>query len=145
MSMDDLSFLEALMGGAAQEGETGSTGGVWVVCPDGTIDDAILRLVSKARVVADALGGYVYLLAGNSPTEDAANRAIHTGADNVLIAAGVPTLADLTDFFRERGPKVVLFPEARSAVRWGQGWPKCSAAAWPAAPPTWPWIRSINA
>jgi electron transfer flavoprotein alpha subunit len=115
MSMDDLSFLEALMGGAAPEGESGDgTGGVWVVDPAGTADEGILRLVGKARVVADALGAYVTVLAGGSLGEEASQRAIRAGADAVQTAAGVPTLADLTDFFRERGPKAVLFP--RNAV-----------------------------
>ncbi len=111
MSLDDLSFLEALMGGAAPEGEGGGgTGGVWVVDPAGAADEGILRLVGKARVVADALGAYVTLLASGSPGEDACQRAIRAGADTILTAAGGPTLADLNDFFRERGPKVVLFP-----------------------------------
>ncbi len=120
MSMDDLSFLEALMGGAAEE-TGGGTGGVWVVDPAGALDDGILRLVGKARVVADALGGYVYLLAGNSPAEDAANGAIRAGADQVLIAAGAPALADLEAFFRERGPQVVLFPRTLPGRLLGPG------------------------
>ena len=33
--MDDLSYLEALMGGAAPEDASGGTGGVWVVDPEG--------------------------------------------------------------------------------------------------------------
>ena len=94
MSMDDLSYLQALMGMTASEeaagGATGGAGGVWVVDLDGGAEDATLRLVGKARVVADALGGYVYLLACGSPAEDDAQRAIHAGADNVLTAAGTP-------------------------------------------------------
>ena len=138
MSMDDLSYLQALMGmTAAEEPAGGATGGVWVVDPDGVAaaaaynvaaatayaaaDDAILRLVGKARVVADALGGYVYLLACGSPAEDAAQRAIHAGADNVLTAAGTPALADLTAFFRERGPQLVLFPRTRRGRTLGPG------------------------
>ena len=84
-------------------------------------DDAVLRLVGKARVVADALGGYVYLLACGSPAEDAAQRAIHAGADNVLTAAGTPALADLAVFFRERGPQLVLFPRTRRGRTLGPG------------------------
>ena len=133
MSMDDLSYLQALMGMTASEdaagGATGGAGGVWVVDPDNVAaaaayaaaDDPILRLVGKARVVADALGGYVYLLACGSPAEDAAQRAIHAGADNVLTAAGTPALADLTAFFRERGPQVVLFPRTRRGRTLGPG------------------------
>ncbi len=130
MSMDDLSYLQALMGMAAAEEPTGgATGGVWVVDPDGAAaaaaygaaDDAMLRLVGKARVVADALGGYVYLLACGGPTEDAAQRAIHAGADHVLTAAGTPALADLTAFFRERGPQLVLFPRTRRGRILGPG------------------------
>ena len=71
MSMDDLSYLQALMGMTASEeaagSATGGAGGVWVVDLDGEVGDAPLRLVGKARVVADALGGYVYLLACGSP------------------------------------------------------------------------------
>jgi electron transfer flavoprotein alpha subunit len=130
MSMDDLSYLQALMGMAASEEPTGgATGGVWVVDPDGAAaaaaaaaaGDAVLRLVGKARVVADALGGYVYLLACGSPADDAAQRAIHAGADNVLTAAGTPVLADLAAFFRERGPQLVLFPRTRRGRTLGPG------------------------
>ena len=67
----DLSYLEALMGGAAADTGSG-TGGVWVVSADGAVDDGILRLVGKARVVADALGTYVHLLlAGGAEAESA--------------------------------------------------------------------------
>ena len=125
MSMDDLSYLQALMGMTAPEeaagSATGGAGGVWVVDLDGAVGDATLRLVGKARVVADALGGYVYLLACGSPGEDAAQRAIQAGADNVLTAAGTPALADLTAFFRERGPQVVLFPRTRLGRTLGPG------------------------
>ncbi len=101
MSMDDLSYLQALMGMTAAEeaagDATGGVGGVWVVDPDGVAaaaaygvaaaaaygvaaaaaygvaaDDAMLRLVGKARVVADALGSYVYLLACGGPADEAA-------------------------------------------------------------------------
>jgi len=111
----DLSYLEALMGGAAAEA-AGATGGVWVVSAEGAVDDGILRLVGKARVVADALGSYVYLLQSGSlqlagsADADQAQAAIHAGADNVLLASGVPTLADLTEFFRQRAPQAILFP-----------------------------------
>jgi electron transfer flavoprotein alpha subunit len=122
MSMDDLSYLEALMGGAAPEGETGSgAGGVWVVDPAGALNDGMLRLIGKARVVADALGAYVYVLAGGSPSESAAQTAIRAGADTVLTAAGEPALADLVEFFRERGPQVVLFPRTRAGRTLGPG------------------------
>jgi len=120
MSMDDLSLYEAFMGGAAEE-TGGGMGGVWVVDPAGALDDAILRLIGKARVVADALGSYVYLLAGGSPAMEAANQAIGAGADNVLTAAGVPTLGDLNAFFRERGPQAVLFPRTRLGRTLGPG------------------------
>lgn len=105
----DLSYLEALMGGAAEEAG-GQTGGVWVVSPDGVLDDGILRLVGKARVVADALGGYVYFLAGGAPLAADPLAAIRAGADQVLTAAGVPTAGDLADFFRDRAPQAVLLP-----------------------------------
>ncbi|MGQ9489644.1 MAG: electron transfer flavoprotein subunit alpha/FixB family protein [Anaerolineae bacterium] len=105
----DLSYLEALMGGPAEEGGE-TTGGVWVVSPDGDLGDGILRLVGKARVVADALGGYVYLLAGQSGAGGDPQAAIRAGADQVLTAAGVPRVADLAAFFRDRAPQAVLFP-----------------------------------
>lgn len=105
----DLSYLEALMGGAAEEAG-GQTGGVWVVSPDGVLDDGLLRLVGKARVVADALGGYVYLLVGGAPLATDPGRAIQAGADQVLTATGVPAAADLAEFFRDRAPQAVLFP-----------------------------------
>jgi electron transfer flavoprotein alpha subunit len=120
MSMDDLSYLQALLGGAAEE-TGGAAGGVWVVDLDGTADDAMLRLIGKARVVADALGSYVYLLACGSPSGDAADRAIHAGADKVLLASGVPALSELVAFFRERGPQVVLFPRTRPGRTLGPG------------------------
>ena len=150
MSMDDLSYLQALMGMSASEEPTGgATGGVWVVDPDGvaaaTADDAILRLVGKARVVADALGGYVYLLACGSPAEDAAQRAIHAGADNVLTAAGTPTLADLAAFFRERGPQAVLFPRTRRGRTLGPGLARRWAAAFAVTPRIWRWTRCPSA
>jgi electron transfer flavoprotein alpha subunit len=111
----DLSYLEALMGGAAAEA-AGATGGVWVVSLEGAVDDGLLRLIGKARVVADALGSYVYLLQSDglrlagSADAGQAQAAIHAGADNVLLASGVPTLPDLADFFRERAPRAILFP-----------------------------------
>ena len=123
MSMDDLSYLQALMGMTASEEAAG--GAEPAACGSSTwmaaADDAMLRLVGKARVVADALGGYVYLLACGSPAEDAAQRAIHAGADNVLTAAGTPALADLAAFFRERGPQLVLFPRTRRGRTLGPG------------------------
>lgn len=108
----DLSDLQALMGGSFEE-PTGDTGGVWVVAPDGLIDDAMLRLIGKGRVVADALGGYVYLLAGCNGTGADTEGAIHAGADKVLTAGGMPTVADLTEFFRDRQPQAVLLPRNR--------------------------------
>ena len=105
----DLSYLEALMGGAAEE-TGGQSGGVWVVSPDGTLDDGALRLVGKARVVADALGGYVYFLAGGAPLAIDPKRAIQAGADQALTATGIPTAGDLAEFFGSRAPQAVLFP-----------------------------------
>jgi electron transfer flavoprotein alpha subunit len=118
MSMD-LSDLEALMGGSAADEGGGQSGGVWVVDPTGRLDDGIMRLVGKARVVADALGGYVYLLACADSTaldESAVQPAIHAGADRVLLAQGLPQVKDLADFFTERGPQAVLFPR----TYWGR-------------------------
>jgi electron transfer flavoprotein alpha subunit len=82
-------------------------------------DDGILRLVGKARVVADALGTYVYLLCGGD--EAAGQTAIRAGADTVLLASGVPTLDDLTAYFRERKPQVILFPRTRLGRMLGPG------------------------
>ncbi len=116
----DLSDLQALMGGSFEE-PTGETGGVWVVAPDGTIDDAMLRLIGKGRVVADALGGYVYLLAGCNGAGADTEGAIHAGADKVLTAGGVPTVDDLADFFRDRQPQAVLLPRNRLGKALGPG------------------------
>jgi electron transfer flavoprotein alpha subunit len=107
----DLSYLEQLMGGASESG--GGTGGVWVVSPDGALDDGMLRLVGKARTVADALGGYVYLLAGCGAAGGDPQRAIRAGADNVLTANGMPGVSELADFLREREPQAVLFPRTQ--------------------------------
>src|SRR5512136_359785 len=85
----DLSYLEALMGGAAAD-TGGETGGVWVVSPDGAAGDGILRLVGKARVVADALGTYVHLLLAGGTDAESAELTIKAGADRVLLASGVP-------------------------------------------------------
>ena len=90
----DLSYLEALMGGAAAD-TGGGTGGVWVVSPEGAVDDGILRLVGKARIVADTLGTYVHLLLGGGAAAETGETAIKASADRVLLAAGVPGLADL--------------------------------------------------
>ncbi len=113
----DLSYLEAFMGGAAAE--TGGAGGVYVVSPGAAIDDGTLRLVGKARVIADALGTYVYLLCGGD--EGAAQVAIRAGADNVLLAGGTPALADLAAFFEPRGPQAVLFPRTPLGQLLGPG------------------------
>jgi len=118
----DLSYYEALMGAAtAGEQPTAETGGVWVVALAGRLDDGLLRLIGKGRVLADALGAYVYLLmAGDAGAADG-ERAIKAGADRVLVAGGMPALADLVEFFRPRGPQVVLFPATRSGRALGPG------------------------
>jgi len=116
----DLSYLEALMGGPAEEGGE-ATGGVWVVSPDGDLGDGILRLVGKARVVADALGGYVYVLAAQNAGGSDGQAAIRTGADQVLTAAGMPTVADLAAFFGERAPQAVLLPRTQLGRALGPG------------------------
>jgi len=105
----DLSDLQALMGGSFDE-PVGDTGGVWVVIPDGAIDDGILRLIGKARVVADALGGYASVLAGGGAAGGDTEAAIRAGADKILTAGGIPTVPDLAEFFRDRGPQAILFP-----------------------------------
>ncbi len=111
MSMD-LSYLEALMGGG--QGPEGGAGGVWVVSPEGVVDERLLRLVGKARVLADSLGGYVYLLLGGEASLDEGQSAVRAGADRVELAAGVPSLDDLVGFFAalsdSRSPHVILFP-----------------------------------
>ncbi len=108
----DLSDLQALMGGSFEE-PTGETGGVWVVTPDGTIDDGMLRLIGKGRVVADALGGYVYLLAGCNAAGARHGGRHPGGSDKVLTAGGVPGVNDLAEFFRERQPQAVLLPRTQ--------------------------------
>ena len=116
----DLSDLQALMG-ESFEAPTGESGGVWVVAPDGTIDDAMMRLIGKGRVVADALGGYVYLLAGCNGAGADTEGAIHAGADKVLTAGGMPTVNELAEFFRERQPQAVLLPRNRLGKALGPG------------------------
>lgn len=116
----DLSYLEALMGGPAEEGGE-ATGGVWVVSPDGDLGDGTLRLVGKARVVADALGGYVYVLAGQGAVTGDPQTAIRTGADQVLTAVGTPNVADLAAYFDERVPQAVLFPRTQLGRALGPG------------------------
>jgi electron transfer flavoprotein alpha subunit len=116
----DLSDLQALMGGSFEE-PTGETGGVWVVSPDGLIDDGMLRLIGKGRVVADALGGYVYLLAGCNGAGADTDAAIHAGADKVLTGGGMPTVNELADFFRDRQPQAVLLPRNRLGKALGPG------------------------
>jgi electron transfer flavoprotein alpha subunit len=115
----DLSDLEALMGGPVEA--SGGTGGVWVVSPNGVLDEGLLRLLGKARVVADALGGYVYLLKGCGDDGGDPTIAIRAGADKVLRAEGVPTLPDLTAFFQERAPQAVLFARDQSGRTLGPG------------------------
>jgi electron transfer flavoprotein alpha subunit len=116
----DLSYLEALMGGAAAD-TGGETGGVWVVSPDGAAGDGIMRLVGKARVVADALGTYVYLLLAGGANVETGERAVKAGADRVLLAEGRPSLTDLADYFRERAPQVILFPGTQLGRTLGPG------------------------
>ena len=114
---DDLSYLEALMGGAAEE--SGGGGGVWVVDPEGALDGGVLRLVGKARVLADGLGCYAYLLLAGRPDREQAQRAVHAGADHVLLASGNPGHEELAAFLRVRAPQVVLFPRTASGRRLG--------------------------
>ena len=116
----DLSDLQALMGGAFEE-PTGQTGGVWVVTPDGTLDDGMLRLIGKGRVVADALGGYVYVLAGCDAEGADTEAAIQAGGDKVITAGGVPTVNELAEFFRERQPQAVLLPRTQLGRALGPG------------------------
>ena len=116
----DLSYLEALMGGAAAD-TGGETGGVWVISPDGAAGDGIMRLVGKARIVADALGTYVHLLLANGPTAEDGERAIKAGADRVLLATGTPSLTDLVNYLRERVPQIILFPRTRLGRTLGPG------------------------
>jgi electron transfer flavoprotein alpha subunit len=116
----DLSDLQALMGGSYDE-SAGEAGGVWVVTPDGTIDDGMLRLIGKGRVVADALGGYVHLLAGCNAAGGDTQAAIHAGADKVLTAGGIPSVAELAAFFREREPEAILLPRTQLGRSLGPG------------------------
>lgn len=116
----DLSDLQALMGGAVEE-TGGATGGVWVVTPEGTIDDGMLRLIGKARVVADALGGYVYVLAGCDAAGADTEAAIQAGGDKVLTASGVPAVNELAGFLGERQPQAVLLPRTQLGRKLGPG------------------------
>ncbi len=132
----DLSYYEALMGGPAEERSQGATGGVWVVSPECALDDAVLRLIGKARIVADSLGAYVYvLLAGQSCTENA-QPAVHGGADFILLASGVPSATDLADFFRPRHRRRCCSRAPASAARSVRPSRNCWTRPCPAMPPT---------
>ena len=122
----DLSYLEALMGSGAEnsggaEEPGGERSGVWVVDPAGTLDDGILRLLGKARVVADVLGAYVYLLSGGEITAEQAQPALGAGADRVVLGRGVPDVPALAGYFTERAPQVVLFPHTYLGRMLGPG------------------------
>jgi electron transfer flavoprotein alpha subunit len=121
----DYSYLEQLMGGSAEQpsGDTsgGAAGGIWVVSLAGALDDAILRLVGKARVVADALGSYVYLLLAGECSSADAQSAIQAGADRVLLVTGLPSHNDLVEFFRPRAPRAILFSSTRLGRTLGPG------------------------
>lgn len=117
MSMDDLSYLEALMGGSAEASSSGA-GGIWVLNPGDAPADGVFRLVGKARVIADALGSYVYLITGNA---EAAQPAIRAGADTVLLAGGAPTLDDLRAFFTDKAPQAILLPRTATGRALGPG------------------------
>lgn len=116
----DLADLQALMGGAVEEAG-GESGGVWVVTPDGALDDGMLRLIGKGRVVADALGGYVYVLAGCDADGADTQAALHAGADKVLTASGVPTVDELAEFLRAKQPQAILLPRTQLGRRLGPG------------------------
>jgi electron transfer flavoprotein alpha subunit len=118
--MDDLSFLEQLMGGAADEAG-GASGGVWVVSPEGALDDGILRLVGKARLVADSLGTYVHLLLAWDERRGDVQPGIAAGADVIWRASGAPNLDDLVEFLQPKTPQVVLFPRTRTGRVLGPG------------------------
>ena len=121
----DLSDLQALMGGSFEE-PTGETGGVWVVTPDGTIDDGMLRLIGKGRVVADALGGYVYLLAGcnaaGADTEGGDSGGRRQGADRGRRAVASTTWpsSSASDSHRPSSCRA-----RSSAAASGRGWRSC--------------------
>ena len=115
----DLSYLEALMGGAAAD-TGGGTGGVWVVSADGAVDDGILRLVGKARVVADALGTYVHLLlAGGAEAEPP--RLPSRPAPIACCWRRVCRVGRSRRLFPERAPQLILFPRTRLGRTLGPG------------------------
>ena len=121
----DLSYLEALMGSSESSGGAeepgGERGGVWVVDPTGALDDGILRLVGKARVVANALGAYVYLLSGGEGRTEQAQPAIAAGADRLIPGRGVPDVPALAGFFAAHAPQAVLFPHTYLGRMLGPG------------------------
>jgi electron transfer flavoprotein alpha subunit len=116
----DLDDLQALLGGALED-TGGGTGGVWIISAHGMLNDGLLRLIGKGRVVADALGGYVYLLKGCGAEGGDPQTAIRAGADRVLTAEGVPALADLAGFLADREPQVVLLPRDQHGRALGPG------------------------
>lgn len=107
----DLSYLEALMGEAIEE--AAEYRDVWVVvrAEAGALAGGSLKLVGKARQMADSLGAYVRALLVGEPDDDLAQTLIAHGADYVVLAAGQPSAAALGDFFAGRQPEILLFPD----------------------------------
>jgi electron transfer flavoprotein alpha subunit len=77
--------------------------------------------LGKARVLADALGAYVYLLMVQNAGDEVAQRAIHAGADVVVTAHGVPGVVELVDYFTPRAPQAILFPRSYRGRTLGPG------------------------
>ena len=61
------------------------------------------------------------LLAGCSAAGADTEAAIHAGGDKVLTAGGVPSVADLAEFFRERQPEAILLPRTQLGRSLGPG------------------------
>lgn len=106
----DLSFLEQLLGEPIEEEEGHRNVWVCIVAWSDQLRERDLRLVGKARELADSLGAYVHgLLLGEPATEDIARELIVYGADLVYLAQGYPTDESLARFVDDRKPEFLLF------------------------------------
>ncbi len=110
--MQDLSYLEALLGEPAGEAE--GYRDIWLLADAtvGQVSDVTLQIVGKARVLADGLGAYVRALLVDAPDEAMAQTLIAHGADYIYLAPGQPDAATLTAFLREHKPEVVLLADS---------------------------------
>lgn len=112
--MQDLSYLEALLGEPA--GQEEGYRDIWLLAAAtaGQVSDVALQIVGKARGLADGLGAYVRALLVGAPDEGVAQTLLAHGADYIYLAPGQPDAATLAAFLRERKAEVVLIADSAS-------------------------------